>query len=70
MERHLIVVMDEKTGRILAARHVAESLVDNFMENLDAYVGGIATVEELKKGLVQFGFQLTSQTVAYRITGL
>ena len=70
MERHLIVIMDEKTGRILASRVVAKSLVNILIENLDRYVGRTTTVKDLKTGLVSFGFQLTSQTVAYRITGL
>jgi hypothetical protein len=70
MERHLILVIDEDTQRILAARVVAGSLVDNLMTSLDVYAGRIATAEELKKGLVQFGFQLVSQTEAFRITGL
>lgn len=70
MERHLILVMDETPGRIVAARSVAGPLVDNFIDSLDVYVGRVTTAEDLKKGLVQFGFQLTSQTIAYRISGL
>jgi hypothetical protein len=61
--------MDEKTGRILASRAVAEPLVDNFIDGLDVYVGRVTSAEELRKGLVHFGFHLTSQTVAYRIKG-
>ncbi len=70
MERHLILVIDEKTQRILAARVVASPGVDNLMTGLDVYVGRVATAAELKKGLVQFGFQLVSQTEAFRISGL
>ena len=70
MERNLIVVMNEATGDILATRTVAGPLVDNVVADLDRFVGGISTLRELKEGLPQFGFQLSSQTIAYRIAGL
>ena len=70
MERCLILVTNEKTGKILASRTVAAPLADNLIENLDVYVGHTGTLETLNEGLVQFGFQLTSKTIAFRITGL
>lgn len=70
MERHLILVIDEQTGHVLASRAVAESLVDNLIANLDVSVDRITSGDELKKSLTRFGFHLTSQTVAYRIAGL
>lgn len=70
MERHLILVIDNKTGRILASRDVAEVLVDQLIEGLDVCVGRITTAQELRETLTQFGFRISAQTVAYRITGL
>jgi hypothetical protein len=70
MERHLILVIDEKTQAILAARVVASTVVDNLITGLDVYVGRVRTEVELKRGLTQFGFQLVSQTEAFRISGL
>jgi hypothetical protein len=70
MERHLILVINETTGDILATRTVAGPLVDALVADLNRFVGGISTAKELKEGLPQFGFQWSFRTIAYRITGL